>query len=162
MTETINDDSREYLTFSLDNELYAIDVFKVREVMEITKIMKVPNMNDYFRGVINLRGKVIPVADLRIKFNLNLVSDHNDESIVVIEMNFDDVVVGLLVDSVQEVINIMPAQIEPAPKFGHRLSAEFIEGIGKKDEDFIIILNIENIFSQEAILVKKRPEKTGT
>lgn len=153
MSDKILTQANQYLTFSLDNEQYAIRVSKTREVLGFSTVTKVPRMPEFLRGVINLRGSVVPVADLKVKFNMPEVKADIDTSIVVTEVSLDagNVIVGLLVDSVQEVIDLLPENIEPAPKIGTRLSTEFIEGIGKKNDDFIIILNIDRVFSFDEI-----------
>ena len=132
----------QYLTFKLDNEIYAMDITTVREVLDITQITKVPQMPDFMCGVINLRGSVVPVVDLRLKFGLEKAASVREACIVIIEIILDDeeTVLGILVDSVQEVISLEPEQIDPPPRIGTRLKTQFIKGMGKKDKEFIIIL----------------------
>lgn len=143
----------QYLTFTLDNEQYAISVSKVREVLEHTKITKLPRTAEFMKGIINLRGAGVPVIDLRLKFGLPETPITKDTSIIVMEVNSldGDVVVGALADAVHEVVEIDEKAVEPAPRFGTRLAAEFIKGVGKKDELFIIILDIDRIFNAEEI-----------
>jgi purine-binding chemotaxis protein CheW len=143
----------QYLTFTLDNEQYAIGVSKVREVLEHTKITKLPRTAEFMKGIINLRGAGVPVIDLRLKFGLPETPITKHTSIIVMEVESQDgtVVVGALADAVQEVIDIDEKAIEPAPRFGTRLAAEFIRGVGKKDDLFIIILDIDRIFNAEEI-----------
>lgn len=143
----------QYLTFTLDNEQYAISVSKVREVLEHTKITKLPRTAEFMKGIINLRGAGVPVIDLRLKFGLPETPITKDTSIIVMEVNSldGDVVVGALADAVHEVVEIDEKDVEPAPRFGTRLAAEFIKGVGKKDELFIIILDIDRIFNAEEI-----------
>jgi purine-binding chemotaxis protein CheW len=143
----------QYLTFTLDNEQYAIGVSKVREVLEHTKITKLPRTAEFMKGIINLRGAGVPVIDLRLKFGLEETPITKNTSIIVMEVDSLDgtVVVGALADAVHEVVEIDEASIEPAPRFGTRLAAEFIKGVGKKDELFIIILDIDRIFNAEEI-----------
>jgi purine-binding chemotaxis protein CheW len=145
----------QYLTFTLDNEQYAIGVSKVREVLEHTKITKLPRTAEFMKGIINLRGAGVPVIDLRLKFGLQETPITKDTSIIVMEVESQDgtVVVGALADSVHEVIEIDEKSVEPAPRFGTRLAAEFIKGVGKKDDLFIIILDIDRIFNAEDISV---------
>jgi purine-binding chemotaxis protein CheW len=139
----------------LDNEQYAISVAKVREVLEHTKITKLPRTAVFMKGIINLRGAGVPVIDLRLKFGLPETPITKDTSIIVMEVESQDgaVVVGTLADAVHEVVDIDEASIEPAPRFGTRLSAEFIKGVGKKDDLFIIILDIDRVFNAEEISV---------
>jgi purine-binding chemotaxis protein CheW len=147
--------ANQYLTFTLDGEQYAIGVAKVREVLEHTKITKLPRTATFMKGIINLRGAGVPVIDLRLKFGLPETPITKDTSIIVMEVESQDgpVVVGALADAVHEVVDIDEASIEPAPRFGTRLAAEFIKGVGKKDELFIILLDIDRIFNVEEITV---------
>jgi len=145
----------QYLTFKLDNEIYAMDITTVREVLDITQITKVPQMPDFMCGVINLRGSVVPVVDLRLKFGLEKAASLRQACIVIIEIILDDeeTVLGILVDSVQEVISLEPEQIDPPPRIGTRLKTQFIKGMGKKDKEFIIILETAKVFSAEELAV---------
>jgi Chemotaxis signal transduction protein len=151
-----NTNANQYLTFTLDNEQYAIGVAKVREVLEHTKITKLPRTAVFMKGIINLRGAGVPVIDLRLKFGLPETPITKDTSIIVMEVEGQDgapVVVGALADAVHEVVEIDEKSIEPAPRFGTRLAAEFIKGVGKKDELFIILLDIDRIFNAEEIQI---------
>lgn len=153
--------ANQYLTFTLDNEQYAIGVAKVREVLEHTKITKLPRTAVFMKGIINLRGAGVPVIDLRLKFGLPETPITKNTSIIVMEVEGQDgapVVVGALADAVHEVVEIDEGSIEPAPRFGTRLAAEFIKGVGKKDESFIIILDIDRIFNAEEIQVLEKAE----
>ena len=154
--ETSN--ANQYLTFTLDDEQYAIGVAKVREVLEHTKITKLPRTAEFMKGIINLRGAGVPVIDLRLKFGMPETPITKDTSIIVMEVESQDgkVVVGALADSVHEVVEIDEKAIENAPRFGTRLAAEFIRGVGKKDEAFIIILDIDRIFNTEEMTVLAR------
>jgi len=151
--ETSN--TNQYLTFTLDNEQYAIGVAKVREVLEYTKITKLPRTAVFMKGIINLRGAGVPVIDLRLKFGLPETPITKDTSIIVMEVESQNgaVVVGALADAVHEVVDIDEGAIEPAPRFGTRLAAEFIKGVGKKDDQFIILLDIDRIFNADEISV---------
>jgi purine-binding chemotaxis protein CheW len=162
--ETSN--ANQYLTFTLDNEQYAISVSKVREVLEHTKITKLPRTAVFMKGIINLRGAGVPVIDLRLKFGLPETPITKDTSIIVMEVESQDgvVVVGALADAVHEVVEIEEASIEEAPRFGTRLAAEFIRGVGKRDELFIIILDIDKIFNTEemsALATNQRETETA-
>jgi purine-binding chemotaxis protein CheW len=145
--------ANQYLTFTLDDEQYAIGVAKVREVLEHTKITKLPRTAVFMKGIINLRGTGVPVIDLRLKFGLSETQITKDTSIIVMEVESREgpIIVGALADSVREVVDIDEASIEPAPRFGTRLAAEFIKGIGKRDELFVIILDIDKVFNAEEI-----------
>lgn len=144
----------QFLTFTLEKEIYAVDVSMVKEVLEYTQITKVPRMPDFMRGVINLRGSVVPVIDLRLKFCMPEEEPTIDTSIVVTEITLNDemVVMGVLTDSVNEVLEITEAQVDPPPRIGTKVDTDFIKGIGRKNDDFIIILNIEKILTTEDII----------
>ncbi len=145
--------TRQYLTFQLGEEIFAIDVVNVREILEFNTVTKVPQTPDYMRGVINLRGSVVPVLDMRLKFGMSVTEKTINTCIVVVEVAMEDenVIIGALVDSVQEVFELDPASIEPAPRIGIQLRNGFIKGMGKKDDRFVIILDIERVFSQEEL-----------
>ena len=140
------------------NEVFALDITKVREVLDFTTITKVPRTPEFMRGVINLRGSVVPVVDLRIKFGLTKTEKTVNTCIIITEVTVDNetTVLGALADSVQEVLDLSPEQIEPAPKIGTKLNTEFIKGMGKQNDRFIIILDIDKVFStEELVLVQK-------
>lgn len=143
----------QYLTFSLSDELYALEVSKVKEVLEYQFITRVPKTPEYMRGVINVRGGIVPVVDLRLKFNLPAMERTVDTCIVVLEISLDNetITVGTIADNVHEVIEISPENIEPTPKIGTRLDTDFIEGIGKHEDNFLVILNIDRILTAEEI-----------
>jgi purine-binding chemotaxis protein CheW len=146
-------ETRQYLAFNLGEESFALDVANLREILEFTSVTKVPQTPEFMRGVINLRGSVVPVIDMRLKFNLSEVEKTVNTCIIVVEVSFDDehTVIGALVDSVQEVFELEPEDIEPAPKIGTRLKTEFIKGIGKRDNRFIMILDIDKVFSVDEL-----------
>ena len=150
-------EATQHLTFKLDEEVFAVDIFKVREVLEYTTVTKVPQTPPFMRGVINLRGSVVPVVDLRLKFGMTKTSTTVNTCVIIVEVSLDgeSTVLGALTDSVQEVFEFEPSQIEPAPKIGTRLKTEFIKGMGKRDEEFIIILDLDKVFpSDELALVQ--------
>jgi purine-binding chemotaxis protein CheW len=139
----------QYLTFTLADEIFAVDVARVREILEMPNITKVPQVPDFMRGVINLRGCVVPVIDLRLKFGMKETAQTVNTCIIVVEvvMEGENVVLGSLADSVQEVIEMEPAQIEAAPHIGTNLNTDFIKGMGKHDGRFVMILDIDKVFS---------------
>jgi len=143
----------QYLTFKLDEEVFALDVAKVREILDFTAITKVPQTPDFMRGVINLRGSVVPVVDMRLKFGMSMTEKTVNTCIVVVEVatEGETTVLGALADSVQEVIELEPGQIEPAPRIGTKLRTDFIRGMGKHDGRFIMILDIDKVFSSDEI-----------
>ncbi len=142
-------ETTQYLTFKLGDEVFAIEISKVREVLDFTAITKVPRTPDFMRGVINLRGNVVPVVDMRLKFGMTKTENTVNTCIIIVEISLDGdtTVLGALADSVQEVIDLEPDKIEPAPRIGTRLRTDFIKGMGKRDDNFIIILDIDKVFS---------------
>lgn len=146
-------ETTQYLTFKLDKEVFALDITKVREVLDFTTVTKVPQTPDFMRGVINLRGSVVPVVDMRLKFGMGITEKTVNTCVVIVEITLDGeaTVLGALADSVQEVMDLEPNQIEPAPKIGTRLRTEFIKGMGKRDEHFIIILDIDEVFTSDEL-----------
>lgn len=155
-------ESRQYLTFSLDNEIFAVDVAKVREILEFSTITKVPQTPGFMRGVINLRGSVVPVIDMRLKFGMAETERTVNTCIIVVEIacGGEIIVLGMLADSVQEVFEMEPESIEPAPRIGMKLDTSFIKGMGKHDEQFIIILDIDQVFSCNELSDFTEPGKT--
>ncbi|MBF0349427.1 MAG: chemotaxis protein CheW [SAR324 cluster bacterium] len=145
----------QYLTLTLDNEEFALDINKVREVLEVTTITKVPQMPSFMCGVINLRGSVVPVVDMRMKFGLEVTSKTVNTCIIIVEIHIstEKVVIGALVDSVREVIELDHKFIQPPPKIGTKLNTEFIKGMGKHNEGFLIILDIDKVFSQDELMM---------
>jgi purine-binding chemotaxis protein CheW len=143
-----------YLTFGLGEETFAMDVSNVREVLDVIDVTKVPRTPDYMLGVINLRGGVVPVVDMRIKFGLPATEESVDTCIIVTEVDLDgeSTIIGALADSVQEVFEMAADEIEPPPSLGMRLNAEFVKGMGKRDDRFIIILDVNRIFSTEELI----------
>ncbi len=143
-----------YLTFKLGDEAFAAHVSKVLNILEMARITKVPDMPDYMRGVINLRGNVLPVVDTRLKFNMPIVEDSVNTCIVVLEISIEDKIVniGAIVDAVQEVIEIEPNQIKDIPSLGKRYKSEFIQGMVERDNHFIMILDMDKIFSEYDIV----------
>jgi purine-binding chemotaxis protein CheW len=142
-------DNNQYLTFTLGSEVFALNIATVREVLELTMITKVPRVPPFMRGVINLRGHAVPVVDMRKKFGLRAAEDTVNTCIIIVEVDFETgkQVLGALVDAVREVLELRPEEIEPAPRMGAAINAEFIMGMGKQGDDFIIILNNNRIFT---------------
>ena len=142
-----------YLTFKLGEEEFAAHVGKVLNILEMTKITEVPKSPDYMKGVINLRGSVLPVIDTRIKFGMTPTEYTPNTCIVVmdIDMDGDSIHVGALVDSVQAVLEIEDTQILPPPSIGHKYRSEFIEGVANINDSFIMILNLDEVFSSEEV-----------
>ncbi len=144
---------KQYLTFKLDNEVYALDVGTVREVLDFTTVTRIPRTPDFMRGVINLRGSVVPVVDLRLAFNLSATEKTVNTCIIVVEVSLEgeSTVIGALADSVEEVIDLEPDQIQPAPRIGTSINTDFIQGMGKRETQFLMILDIDRVFSAEQL-----------
>ncbi len=154
----------QYLTFRLGDEVYALEITRVREVLDYTRVTKVPKTPDFMKGVINLRGGVVPVVDLRLKFGMTETVQTVDTCIIIVEVRVDDeqTLLGALADQVQEVLELDPNQIQPPPKIGTRLDTEFIRGMGKQNDNFIIILDIEKVFSiRELVMVQHVSSSTA-
>ena len=160
MAETNSIETNQYLTFKLEDEVFGLAIGKVREVLDFTTITKVPRTPEYMRGVINLRGSVVPVVDLHLKFGLAQTEKTVNTCIIIVEISMEGeiTVLGALADSVQEVVELEPEQIEPAPKIGTKLNTEFIKGMGKREEEFIILLDIDKVFSTEELSLVQRAE----
>ena len=144
-------ETMQYLTFRLAEEVFALDIAQVREVLDYTQITKVPRMPEFMRGVINLRGSVVPVVDLRLKFGMSATERTVNTCIIIAEVAIEGerTLLGALADSVQEVIDLEAGQIEPPPRLGTSIRAEFIRGMGKRDENFVIILDVDKVFSSD-------------
>lgn len=147
--ESSGDLGGKYLTFMLDDEEYGLEILKVREIIGLMDITKVPQTPDFVEGVINLRGKVIPVIDLRSKFGLSR-ADYNEETcIIVVDVG---VLMGIIVDTVQEVHDIVADNIEPPPRLGGAVDTTFILGMGKVKEDVKILLDIDKVLTTEELV----------
>lgn len=157
MNEDKKSKINSYLTFKLGDEFFAANVSKVLNILEMTKVTKVPKAPHYMKGVINLRGAVLPLIDTRIKFEMPETVYTTNTCILVldIDVNSESVHVGALVDSVQEVLEIDDANIMPPPNIGTKYKSEFIEGVAKIGEDFIMILNMDLIFSTDELSLLK-------
>jgi purine-binding chemotaxis protein CheW len=147
--------TNQYLTFKLDSDLFAVDVGKSREVLDFADVTRVPQTPDYMLGVINLRGSVVPVINLRRKFGMQEAEQTVDTCIIVMEIdvNDDKVVIGIVADAVQEVLDLDDSQIEPPPRLGTRLNTEFIKGMGSMDDQFVILLDIDRVFTADELAV---------
>lgn len=162
MNTDIQNEGAQYLSFLLDGKIFAFDVLKTREVLSYTNITPIPCTPDYVAGVLNLRGSVVTVMNFRTKFGMSSAPITDDSAIIIVEANYDDemVVVGALVDAVKGVLRFEPGQIEPPPKVGMKLSTEFINGIGKRNEDFVVILNVDKAFSEDDLMLAREAVET--
>ena len=143
--QSVESTSRELLTFTLGSEEYGIDILKVQEIRGYEAVTTIAHAPEFIKGVINLRGIIVPIVDMRIKFKLGKVS--YDETTVVIILNFANRVVGMVVDGVSDVITLKPEQIKPAPEFGASLDTKYLLGLGTVDERMIILVDIERLMT---------------
>jgi purine-binding chemotaxis protein CheW len=153
-------ETSQYMTFKLGDELFAINVAQVREVLEIPLITRVPTAPKYMRGVVNVRGQSIPVVNLRTRFGLPPGTETLQSRIIVMELELDGevAVLGGMADSVHEVIELEPENINPPPRIAMRWRSEFIQGMGKRGDDFIIILDFNAVFSSDELSLVRELE----
>jgi len=155
---TMDAASRQFVSFDLDEETFALDVARVREVLDWTGVTRVPRMPAFMRGVLNVRGAVIPVVDLRVKFGMSPAEPTVDTCVVVAEVEVDGepTVVGALVDKVREVFEVSVSALEPPPKMGAKLEAEFIQALVHYEDDVLIALDIDHVLSVDEIIAVRR------
>jgi len=153
-----------YLSFCLAGDVFALEVGHVREVLDMVELTRIPRMPEYVRGVINLRGSVVPVIDMRSRFEMEAVHDTVDTCIIVVEAELSGQAaqVGVLVDSVQAVCEIRAEDIEPPPGIGMNLNTRYVKGMGKQDDRFIIILDLDRLFADEDIHMLPHLGETDT
>ena len=160
MTASPITETARYLTFTLDEETYAIEISQVREVLEYAAVTRVPRCFEFMRGVTNVRGNIVAVIDLKLRFGMPMTEPTRDTRSVILEVNVDGtrIVVGALADSVLEVVELEPDQIEPPPSIGTRLDIAFVRGMGKRNGELVILLDMDRVFSAETAAV---PEVVG-
>lgn len=144
---TAEAESREFLVFSLGEEEYAIDILKVQEIRGYENVTRIANAPDFIKGVTNLRGVIVPIVDLRIKFHLESV-EYGGQTVVIV-VNVADRVVGIVVDGVSDVMTLTPDQIKPAPEFGVTLSSDFLSGLGSLDDRMLVLVDIDKLLTSE-------------
>ncbi len=149
----------QYLTFRLGEEIYGLEVIHIKEVLWVPRITRVPRMPEYLSRVINLRGSVIPVLDVKQKFGLGQTDITENTSIIVIEVTgilndgeSETLTIGLFSDGVEEVVDILPGDIEPPPKLGFSIDTSFISGMGKLGDSFVILLDLDRLLSERELL----------
>ncbi|MGD1889831.1 MAG: chemotaxis protein CheW [Cyclobacteriaceae bacterium] len=154
--------SQSYLTFKLDNEIFGSSVNRVLEIIEVPKITRVPQAPEFMRGVINLRGRVLPVIDTRIKFGMPGIEDTVDTCIVVLNVEVDnqEIVLGALVDAIQAVLDIEDQEIQDPPAFQSGYRSDLITGMVKQDDNFILMLDMDKVFSSQEITILKESDTT--
>lgn len=140
----------KYLTFALGKEEYGLEILRVREIIGLMDITVVPRMPNFVRGVINLRGKVIPVVDLRLKFGMNSIENTEETCIIVVDL--EEMLMGILVDKVSEVLDIDKSNIDETPDFGVTVNTEFILGMGKAKDKVIMLLDIQKVLTTSEII----------
>lgn len=154
----MDQETGSYISFMLGDEYFAINVAKVLNILQLVQITKVPTAPDYMKGVINLRGTVLPIIDIRMKFGMDPIEYKRDTVILVLNVEIDNEVVnaGILVDSVKEVFEIQQAEILPPPGIGSKYKSKFIDGIYKMSDDkFVMLLDIDRIFSTDELVMMK-------
>jgi len=156
----VSQEPQQYLTFMLGREVFAIGILHIKEIIEYGQLTTVPMMPVFIRGVINLRGAVVPVVDLSSRFGGQPSQVTRRSCIVILELEVEDEiqVIGVVVDAVNEVLEIAATDIEPAPSFGTRIRTDFIQGMGKVQDRFVIILNVNNVLSSEELAMIGRAE----
>ncbi len=139
----------QYLSFQLDGETFALEIAKVREVLEFVGVTRVPRSPDFMRGVINLRGAVVPVIDLKSRFGVGRTERETDTCVIIVELLVEEeaTVVGVLADSVQEVFDLESEEIQPPPSVGSWINTDFVRGMGKRDDNFLMLLDLDRVFS---------------
>jgi len=151
---TVIEHMERYLTFKIKDEFYGINIHCVKEIIAMIKITPVPNMPEFIQGVINLRGQIIPVVDMRLKFGLP-EKEYNAQTIIIIVLlenrngSGEQIQVGFIVDATNEVLPVKASDIVPAPQFGTKINTDFIESVYQDKEKVIMIINLKNIFTEE-------------
>ncbi|WP_136064762.1 chemotaxis protein CheW [Modicisalibacter radicis] len=139
--------SREFLVFSLGSEEYAVDILKVQEIRGYENVTRIANAPDFIKGVTNLRGVIVPIVDLRIKFHLDNV-EYGGQTVVIV-VNVGERVVGIVVDGVSDVMTLTPEQIKPAPEFGVTLSSDYLSGLGSLEDRMLVLVDIDKLLTSE-------------
>jgi purine-binding chemotaxis protein CheW len=158
-SKQFNIEEHQYLTFLLKNEMFGIDVLHIKEIIEYAMVTRVPTMQNFIKGVTNVRGNVVPVIDLCGRLNQGESDIDKKTCIIIVEINVnnENIEIGLIVDSVNQVYDIMPESIEESPSFGAKIRKDFIKQMGKVDDKFIVILNLENILNiDELSIINKK------
>ena len=160
--EVSGDDVNQYLTFVLGGEVYGVSILVIKEILEYHEPTLVPMMPDFIRGVINLRGSVVPVVDLSLRLGRESTEVAKRTCVVIIEIQHEEerMEIGVVVDAVNEVLDIAPENIEAAPNFGAKIRTDFINGMGKVDDKFVVLLNIDHVLSIEELSMLESASKT--
>jgi len=148
-TAGLSSDGSQFLTFSLGEELYGVDILRVQEIKGYTAVTKIPNTPAHIKGVLNLRGTIVPIVELRTKFGLPTI-DYTMFTVIVVVV-VQDKVMGLVVDAVSDVLDIEAKDIQPAPEFGNKVDVTFLKGIGKSGEKLVSLLDIDRLLLDPAL-----------
>lgn len=161
---SMQDEQGQYLTFTLGKEMFAIGILNIREILEYGQLTEVPMMPEFIRGVINLRGAVVPVVDLTARFGGRRSEVTKRTCIVIIEVNTEErrQEIGVVVDAVSAVLEIPDTEIEPPPAFGAKIRTDFIQGMGKVDGQFVIVLDVDQVLSVEDLALASQVAETVT
>lgn len=153
----------KYLTFKLGAEEFGLEILKVQEIIKMMEVTRVPRIPDYVRGVINLRGKVIPVVDLRLKFGMEARETTDKTCVIVVQVRHGEgiVTLGTIVDEVSEVLDVAADQIEPTPEFGTSVDTDFILGMGKIGKRVVMLLDVDKVLSGGELAAVKTAAKTA-
>lgn len=160
MIAATDSDQREVLVFTLGGEEYAVDILKVQEIRGYSNVTRIANVPEFIKGVTNLRGAIVPIVDLRLKFALG-EADYTDHTVVIV-LNIGERVVGVVVDSVSDVIGLSAEQIKPAPEFGGQMNTAYLEGLASIDDRMLILIDAEAMMtSREMALVESLDAETA-
>lgn len=152
---TGNAENREFLIFSLGSEEYAVDILKVQEIRDYENVTRIANTPSFIKGVTNLRGVIVPIIDLRIKFHLDKV-EYGGQTVVIV-VNVGERIVGIVVDGVSDVMMLTPDQIKPAPEFGVTLSSDYLSGLGSLDDRMLLLIDIDELLTSEEMALVEKP-----
>lgn len=158
MSENETSDIRQYLTFTLGDEQFALETSVVSEVLEMMRVTRIPRTPEFLQGVINLRGNAATIVDLRVKFGMGKTTPTEDTCIIVVERDYDgeNLHVGILADSVAEVMELSDKSILETPEMGTAIDASFLAGMARRDDDFIMIFNPDKLFALEELVARRR------
>lgn len=151
---------KKFLSFILDSETYCLEIIRVKELLGLTSITAIPQTPDFIKGVINLRGQIIPIIDLRLKFGLPFLKYDKRTSVIVIELDFDGelILMGIVVDSITEVIGVEDENIKKIPYINAKIKSDFIKGVANTEDGIIILLDISKVLSEDEFVIIKNAE----
>lgn len=157
---SFSNDDQQFLTFNLAEEFYGVDILKVQEIKGYTNVTKIPNTPDYLKGVLNLRGTIVPIVDLRMKFGMGVTEPTSFTVVVVV--NVRNRVMGFLVDAVSDVLDLNAKDIQPPPEMGNTVDITFVAGIGNSNDHLVTLLDIDRVLTDDEVkAVAKIPADPG-